>query len=444
MRSLADVRLPLEGLTVLIGDNGSGKSTLVEAFEILRKVAQPPGSFIGSLIQIHDLDSLMANGAKELEIGISIAERGGEGAERSNSSDEPAPEAERKRIEYSFTIERQARGTFAVAREQLEYFERGARKKPLPVISRTPAGCQYLQPTESVVVRRALTRRPVRPAPLGTPESTRRYRSLSVAPDELALRVLLEDQGKRRLDLAARVQRVLSAGEVHMPFEVRARWLCQEQKWEAPLRDPIAVDRADRLERLGVNLTNAFAVLKNREDWADILNIVRLGLGPAVRDVLTVPASRGKQELQIRYADRGAVPAIGLSDGTLAYLAFVALAHLDEERSFLVIDEPELHFHPALLVRVLEMLEEAAEKSPVVLATHSDRLLDALSEPARSVVLCELGPDGQTVLRRPNKTVLDKWLEEYRGIGRLRTEAPIGLVMDAPLAPRTPSATGDR
>jgi predicted ATPase len=30
VRTLADVRLRLDGLTVLIGDNGSGKSTLIE------------------------------------------------------------------------------------------------------------------------------------------------------------------------------------------------------------------------------------------------------------------------------------------------------------------------------------------------------------------------------------------------------------------------------
>jgi predicted ATPase len=31
MRTLADVKLSLGGLTVLIGDNGSGKSSLIEA-----------------------------------------------------------------------------------------------------------------------------------------------------------------------------------------------------------------------------------------------------------------------------------------------------------------------------------------------------------------------------------------------------------------------------
>lgn len=36
LRTLADVTLPLRGLTVLIGDNGSGKSSILEAFRIAR------------------------------------------------------------------------------------------------------------------------------------------------------------------------------------------------------------------------------------------------------------------------------------------------------------------------------------------------------------------------------------------------------------------------
>ena len=37
LRTLADLSLPLDGLTVLIGENGSGKSSILEACEILRE-----------------------------------------------------------------------------------------------------------------------------------------------------------------------------------------------------------------------------------------------------------------------------------------------------------------------------------------------------------------------------------------------------------------------
>ena len=111
-------------------------------------------------------------------------------------------------------------------------------------------------------------------------------------------------------------------------------------------------------------------------------------------------------------------------------LAFVAMAELHRDRSLLAFDEPEIHLHPALLARVLFMLEEVAERSPVVLSTHSDRLLDALEDPAKSVVLCDLDDAGATRLRRPNADELKEWLGRYRGFGALRAEGYQAHVFD--------------
>ncbi|MBP6743216.1 MAG: ATP-binding protein, partial [Deltaproteobacteria bacterium] len=109
--------------------------------------------------------------------------------------------------------------------------------------------------------------------------------------------------------------------------------------------------------------------------------------------------------------------------GTLAYLAWVALyrAPRPEPPALLAFDEPELHLHPHLLMRVLDFLESLGQSSSVLVATHSDRLLDGLSRPAQQAVLCELDARGQTQLRRPNQEALDRWMERYRGIGDLRS-----------------------
>jgi predicted ATPase len=114
-----------------------------------------------------------------------------------------------------------------------------------------------------------------------------------------------------------------------------------------------------------------------------------------------------------------------LSDGQVSFLCFLAMCELGQGRSLLAFDEPELHLHPGLLARVLFMLEYVAKTHPVVLATHSDRLLDALEAPAESVVLCDLNANGSTRLRRPDAPRLAQWLEDYRGVGSLRAE---GLV----------------
>jgi len=69
MRTLADVKLRLDGLTVLIGDNGSGKSSLIEACEILRRAGSE--SFADDLQKIHGgVESLLRFGATQLELGV--------------------------------------------------------------------------------------------------------------------------------------------------------------------------------------------------------------------------------------------------------------------------------------------------------------------------------------------------------------------------------------
>jgi predicted ATPase len=104
----------------------------------------------------------------------------------------------------------------------------------------------------------------------------------------------------------------------------------------------------------------------------------------------------------------------------LAYLSFVALFRLNTKKSLIAFDEPELHLHPELLLRVLGFFEEMAKERPVLLATHSDRLLDGLTDPARSVVLCELDERRATKLVRPDPDALRDWLTDYRGLGDVR------------------------
>jgi len=394
LRSLADVHLPLRGLSVLIGENGAGKSSLVETFEILRKVGGPT-PLLSALIRLHDLDGIMREDAQRIEFGVSI-----------EGSGEP-------RLDYRFVIERRGKGGFAVGRERLDVHVAG-HAEPLHAILRGPTRCRYFN------------------------QSAGRLDELGVSPDQLALRALLDQRGKQEQAAASRVSDVLASGAVHLPFEVRARWLCEERKWDSPLRQPAVVERAVGVERLGVNLVNAYAALRNRTDWQETLDDIRLGLGADIRDVLTEPALRGQLELRVRYADAGDVPAAGLSDGTLCYLAFVALVRFGPEGGFLVIDEPESHLDPGLLVRVVDMLGVLAQTTPVVIATHSDRLLDALPDPCASVLLCELSAGRRTRLRRPDGLGLAQWLVGYRGLGHLRAEAPLALVMGDPLPPRAP------
>ena len=86
----------------------------------------------------------------------------------------------------------------------------------------------------------------------------------------------------------------------------------------------------------------------------------------------------------------------------------------------------------AMLARVVIMLEDLSMGTPVILATHSDRLLDSLADPGSSVILCDLNDRGVTRLRRPNPESLASWLADYQGVGRVRAEGYTELLFEAP------------
>lgn len=185
----------------------------------------------------------------------------------------------------------------------------------------------------------------------------------------------------------------------------------------------------------GTNLPNAYHALRNRDDWQDTLETIRLVVDEDIRDVLTpASASGGSIGLAVKYRT-GTVPAFALSDGTLALLSLVAITALDggdPPRSLLVLDEPDLHLHSAAIRYVVTLLERCAKRHPVVVATHSDQLLDCLTEPARSIVLCDLDEHRHLRLRRPDAAQLERWLREYRGMGQLRAEGYDSLVFPPP------------
>jgi predicted ATPase len=88
------------------------------------------------------------------------------------------------------------------------------------------------------------------------------------------------------------------------------------------------------------------------------------------------------------------------------------------------IEEPELGLHPDVLPTLAELMKEASERCQLIVTTHSDVLVDAMTDQPESVVVCEKGDDG-TVLRRLSADDLKPWLEKYR-LGELWTRGEIG------------------
>ena len=118
------------------------------------------------------------------------------------------------------------------------------------------------------------------------------------------------------------------------------------------------------------------------------------------------------------------IPATRLSDGTLRYLCLLAILCNPTLPNLVCIEEPELGLHPDILPSLADLLREASERCQLIVTTHSDILVDALTETPESIVICEK-ENGQTRLKRLEKNELSHWLEKYR-LGELWISGELG------------------
>ncbi len=119
-----------------------------------------------------------------------------------------------------------------------------------------------------------------------------------------------------------------------------------------------------------------------------------------------------------------AVPATRLSDGTLRYLCLLAILCHPNPPPLVCIEEPELGLHPDIIPTIAELLRAASERCQLVVTTHSDVLVDAMTDTPEAVLVCEKH-EGATTLRRLSAPDVQTWLERYR-LGELWTRGEIG------------------
>jgi predicted ATPase len=394
-RAIADLELPLNGLTVLVGDNGTGKSTVIQALELLSRAGHS-SQFVRDLLSFHGrpLDLLRFGAPPVLSLSLRI-------------------ESDDANLSYSFGIAADPTKTWAsVHEERLDFIERSG-----------PPPAQPLRPLERV----GNTGKVFDPPQNKTVES-------QLNAEQLALSFF----GGAAHPAIWRVQRMLQGIRVHVPFDTTPAWIAEEQKRQPGMRAPVTFEPATRLSRLGTNLPNAFSALKNREPaaWQAVLDDVRAGLGPEVADVQVHPVGRGVGDIAIQFHGLSApVFSPGLSDGQLSYLGFVALRHLDDAASLVAFDEPETHLHPALLARVVWLFEELAKDRPVVLSTHSDALLNMLSNPAEQVRVCRLDDKREMKIDRLDPAKFERFRKEFGGIGDLRREGLLSSLVTTERAP---------
>lgn len=384
LRTLADVTLDLDGLTVLVGENGAGKSTIIEGLQLLARCARP--DFLRELAQVH---GGAKNVARSASAGVVLGCR---------VSSEFDPQ---KGVEYEIQIGCSANLDYlSIHQESLQFLPE--ERIALEVLHRV--------------------REKVRlPPTIHLHGEAPRAREALVPYGETAL----SSAGIFADPSVDSVRRALGSIAVHGGFRLAPRWVVHSSGMQSSIRTGSVLQRADRLELGASNLASVYHHLKHERGprhWGETLEVIRLGIGDCIEDVGVSVDADSRATLSVKYQEHETqIPAGALSDGTLAWLAFVALYRTTKPGDLVAFDEPELHLHPGLVARAVDLFESMSRSGPVVLATHSDHALDALQDPAKSVVVCELDRERRTQLRRPEAGALSDWMKSYSGYGAIRT-----------------------
>ena len=170
-----------------------------------------------------------------------------------------------------------------------------------------------------------------------------------------------------------------------------------------------------KLSRDGSNIANFLLHLKLKHKfyYEKILNRVSMD-SPFIEDFILVPIPWGDSKgMQLNWKQKNVKHVFHpcqLSDGTLRLICLAAALLQPDPPLAVVIDEPELGLHPDAVRLLAESIRDAADKTQVIIATHSPLLVDRF-DPKDIIVVNRR--DGASHLDRFTSNELKPWIEEY-------------------------------
>ena len=357
-RCLRDLSLELRDLNVLIGPNGVGKTSLLETAFLHRALAED--EFAEFVRDRGGLPSLVAQG----EDGLELATRYGCASEENGHLFHDLGIAS-VGIGFEMPAERVAVGP---PDDTVAVFSRNPPTGATIYRDGDRAELTDVDPTRSVLCQSAI----------GLPE---------------------RDQMSRFWRSA-------------VLYEAVPLW-----RYRAPFRQPQTLRPVEMPGMDGDDFLSALYNLQSNypDAYERLEEAIRAGF-PRFRELRIALVGAGVGSLA--WHERGLAGPLAahqLSAGMLRYLWLCTMLLAPKPPSLVMLDEPEISLHPQLLLLLASLLQEAATKCQLIVATHSAELINWL-EPAEVVVLDQEEDDEgkpRTITRRGDQFNLDEWLKKY-------------------------------
>ena len=355
-RRLAEVELELRPLTVLIGANGVGKSSVLDALSILANSAQ--GNLNASVSEMSGLAAMMTyDRTSEVGFGISMTV----------PSYEP--------LDYSLSLRPQG-AAYLIDRETLLQKRQGY-PHPFHHIDSNGTDIKYYEIEQGRLVRPNWEYNPLESSLSQVPKLFR-------APEEF--------------------RRRLASSTFYHALNVEPR---------SPVRLPQAMRPAPLPGKNGEDLVSSLYYLREAEpDRFEAVEDSLKAAFPGFKRLDFPPVAAGT--LAMTWRDSNFSKPLYMHQVSEGMLRFVWLATLLQSpglTALTLLDEPEVSLHPELLSLLAGLLREAAQKTQIVVATHSDRLIRFLKPD--EVAVMDVAEDGTATLTWADKLNLEQWLEDY-------------------------------
>ena len=366
-------KLTLNNLNVIIGPNGSGKSNLIDAVSLLHAA---PTALAVPIRKGGGIRDWLWRGATD--IPTALLEVITPAAPKGNMD---------LRYQFAFTASNQR---FELVDESLENIQPYANKPD-------PYFYYHYQNNQPVINNINNQKRTLRREDVDPEQSILSQRK---DPDQYPELTWLGKQFS-----AIRIYREWSFGR------------------KAPLRQPQNVDApndylAEDCSNLGLVLNKLRGNYKVKKRILDLMSEFYEGI-----DEFDVIVEGGTVQLFLQ-EEEFMIPATRLSDGTLRYLSLLAILCNPDLPPLICIEEPELGIHSDIIPTIAQLLKEASKVTQIIVTTHSEVLIDELTDTPESVLVCEKH-EGSTQLKRLEKDLLKDWLERY-SLGELWRKGEIG------------------